>query len=384
MRNLLLVSMGLTTLLLSGGIADQPKTSVPASSPTVVPAGANQVDRVVAHLLRAADHLEAAGLYADAGRVRREAGQRAMPEDILNHKEAELACLQQEVDRLRELAGQASGVIVDVMVVEVNRSKLGLKTGEFDKLVGFSPCPAGQDPLESREPLPIQPRPEGEAGIVDANPAILPLFRELQERGALDIVAHQTLLVWSGRSGSISTGGDVPVIAADAEKAAHVRKLAVGAEVEVVADILANQRVRLQAAVSLRRLNGRRIVDTQGSVHQGATSRRLNTEAEVELGQTLAIGRMAHDNLDVPTAEGAAAPQQAKPSDSRANSAADPVETIVFVTPRLVSAAGTPRPQPIDSASVADGPSDGVDPVQFIPVKGAKFGPPVPIMKRPK
>jgi len=39
---------------------------------------------------------------------------------------------------------------------------------------------------------------------------------------------------------------------------------------------------------------------------------------------------------------------------------------------------------PNDSASVADESSDAVDPVQFIPVKGAKFGPPTPIMKRPK
>jgi len=386
MRKFALASIGLMALTLSSS-ADQPKTIMPANSSATVAAGTNQVDKVVAHLLRAADHLEAAGLNSDASRIREEAGQRAMPEGNLSRKEAELECLQHEVDRLREQAGQVPGVIVDVMVVEVDRGRLGLKAGEFDKLIGFSPIPAAPDrDLPEVEAHVLEKMcSEGTAGVVDANPALLPLFRELQERGALSIETHQSLLVRSRRPGSISSGGDFPVLGKGAGKSGPIQSLAVGAEVEVVADVLPNQRVRLQTVVSLRRVNGQRIVDAQGTVYPGISSRRLNTEVEMQIGQTLAIGRMTHDcAAEIPAATGVAAavPQAAKNSGKPAHSAADSVETIVFVTPRLVSTAAVPRLLPIGSAEASDRSSATVDPVEFVPADGAKLGPPMPVQKR--
>jgi Flp pilus assembly secretin CpaC len=364
MRKMALASIGLMALTLSSS-ADQPKTIMPANSSATVAGGTNQVDKVVAHLLRAADHLEAAGLNSDASRIREEAGQRAIPEGNLSRKEAELECLQHEVDRLRELAGQVPGVIVDVMVVEVDHTKLGLKAGEFDKLVGFSAVTEAQnrEPVADADQAAGKVRSGGTTGIVDANPALLPLFRELRDRGAISIETHQSLLVRSRRPGSISSGGDFPMFVKG--KAGRIRTLAIGAEVEIVADMLSNQRVRLQTAVSLRRLTGQRIVDAEGTVLPGISSRRLNTEVELQLGQTLAVGRMADDGRY-----------------DRNNTDRATIETIVFVTPRPVPSAGEARLLPVGDGGATEESSAAVEPVEFIPADGAKLGPPMPVQKR--
>lgn len=380
MRKLALASIGLMALTLSSGNADQPKPIAPSATTGIATTGTHPVDRAVAHLLRAAEHLEAAGLTADASRLREEAGQRTLPEDNLSRKEAELECLQQEVDRLREQTGQIPGVIVDVMVVRVDRTRLGLKAPEFDKLLGFSPVAAAQDPAEVGLPVPEKLRSGEAGGVVDANPAILPLFRDLLERRALSIETHQSLLVRSRRPGSISSGGDFPIDVKSAGKSGPVQRLACGTEVEVVADVLPNQRVRLQTVVSLRRFNGERMVDAQGTVYPGISSRRLNTEVEMQLGQTLAVGRIAHDgSAETPMA---AVAQTVKHASDRGQAAAETIETIVFVTPRLVSAAAVPRPLAVGSATATDDSSADVEPAEYIPADGAKFGPPMPVQKR--
>ena len=135
MRKVFFASLCLAGFTAGRGFAEDAVPLPPAGS-TNGKSGENQ-DPAVEHLLKAAEHLEAAGLHDDAARLRHDAKQRASHENLLSRKESELECLQEEVDRLRTLLGQATGIQIDVMAVEVDRKKLGLKTAEFDKLVGL-------------------------------------------------------------------------------------------------------------------------------------------------------------------------------------------------------------------------------------------------------
>src|SRR5262245_42899344 len=67
---------------------------------------ADRVDQTLDHLLKAADHLEAAGFADEAARIRHDARRRQVRDTLLSQKEAELECLQEEVDRLRAETGQ--------------------------------------------------------------------------------------------------------------------------------------------------------------------------------------------------------------------------------------------------------------------------------------
>src|SRR5947209_5260492 len=135
MHRELLASICLTALAIGPGVAEEPR-SLPGPHPLPLrmplAAGAKNADQAIDHLLKAAEHLEAAGLTEEAAKIRIDARQRAVRDDVLSRKEAELECLQEEVDRLRALTGYMPTVLVDIVAVEVDRKKLGLKALDFD------------------------------------------------------------------------------------------------------------------------------------------------------------------------------------------------------------------------------------------------------------
>src|SRR5438477_1456237 len=98
MHRELLASICLTALAIGPGLADEPRL-LPAPHPaplgTVVPSSRNNAVQAVDHLLKAAEHLEAAGLSEEAAKLRIDARQRAVRGDVLSRKEAELECLQE-------------------------------------------------------------------------------------------------------------------------------------------------------------------------------------------------------------------------------------------------------------------------------------------------
>src|SRR5438876_1178955 len=113
MHRELLASICLTALAIGPGVAEEPR---PFPGPHPLPlrmplaSGTNSAVQAVDHLLKAAEHLEAAGLSEEAAKLRIDARQRAVRGDVLSRKEAELECLQEEVDRLRALTGFVSTV----------------------------------------------------------------------------------------------------------------------------------------------------------------------------------------------------------------------------------------------------------------------------------
>src|SRR5258708_7532456 len=103
MRTIVLASIG--PALLGAGMAvfadSGPTWTVPAFVPrTTFEPRADFPERALEHLVKAAEHLEAAGLTDEAARIRSDLQNRQVRETLLSRKEAELECLQEEVDRL--------------------------------------------------------------------------------------------------------------------------------------------------------------------------------------------------------------------------------------------------------------------------------------------
>ena len=173
----------------------------------------DKLDQVVDHLLKAAEHLEAAGLVDESARLRDDARQRAVRDNVLcTDKEAELECLQEEVDRLRKLMGQVPVVVIEIMAIEVDRSKLGLKKHDFDKMVGFS---------QADSPSTSSALSKGRFRIVEEilgrnrhrrgqSLAVAPLQRAAQ-KGAIDVLAHPTMQTATHRPASVLVGGEIPI-----------------------------------------------------------------------------------------------------------------------------------------------------------------------------
>src|SRR5579872_4704906 len=266
MCRLFLASICLFALCVASGFAEDPVPSAALEAPAprgAIDSSPGNPDQIVAHLLKAAEHLEAAGLADEAARLRDDARRRALGEDALSHKEAELECLQEEVDRLRDLMGLIPTVAIEIVVIDVERSKLGLKARDFDKMLGSAQTASAVISASTSGFASSQKFPAS-SGIVEANPLQLPLFRELREKGVVTVLAHPIVQTVARRPASISVGGEIPIRVKSATGEFSLRRVPIGTHIEVVPVVLPNRRIRLQSCVELTKISGDGVVGEDG------------------------------------------------------------------------------------------------------------------------
>ncbi|HEY3963161.1 MAG TPA: hypothetical protein VGM05_01305 [Planctomycetaceae bacterium] len=384
MRGTFMVSVCLALVAASIVRSEEPRL-IPAPVPTAQPLGRDSAtekpDLSVDHLLKAAEHLEAAGLADEATKLRSIARQRAIHDSDLSRKEAELECLQEEVDRLRALTGQAPGVVIEFVALEVQRGKLGMKAQEFDKMIGLgpiSPAVSGADDEDSGDARSVVVKSQSQSlAVVEANPARLPLFKELREKGVIRVLAEPTLVTTSKRPASFLDGGQIPIPVPAARGNSAVGYKTFGTQVEVIASVLANQQLRLQTTFELSELSGKDAVVVDGATVPGITTRRINTEVEMQLGQTLTIGRLVVERPANSTTDDKSTDRKVS-SKAIAGSQppAETVEMLLFITPRLMHGNITPQASSIIPTAGAD------DSGAVLPAEGNFFGPTVPVLKR--
>ncbi|MBS0264561.1 MAG: hypothetical protein JSS02_21685 [Planctomycetes bacterium] len=319
------------------------------------------------HLLKAADHLEAAGLKAEAARLRKQAGPVRDKKHELSRKEAELECLQDEVERLRQSHGEATRVVLDLVAVEVQRDRLGLKARAFEKMIGMGPLTAtAADDVESAP----EPMREFRTTVVDANPARLPLFKELRDAGVIRVLSEPTLVTAPRYPAKFFEGGQIPVQLPTDDGQPVVGRVMIGTQVEVVPTLLSQRQLRLQTTLETSELAPHQQVEVAGTKVPRVLTRRIQTETTLQLGQTLTICRLA----PTPKSSGPVAEaEQGRPDSEQAVAS---VETLVFVTPRLL---------PVDVAVPATAQlmptalemPDGLSAEELTPL-----GPPMPVLRR--
>src|SRR5262249_16360181 len=222
------------------------------------------------------------------------------------------------------------------------------------------------------------------ASVVEANPARLPLFKELAEKGAITVLAEPNLTTTSRRPARFLDGGLTPIRVRSPGGGVSVANVWFGTQLDIVAVVLPEHRIRLTTAVELRQKQTQDLVDDDGTAHPGITPRAVSTEVEMEIGQTLAIGRLATPRMNQqPTAADNGKRKRTTPAGATSDDSADPAEFIVFVTPELLSAPYVPRKlEAIPAGGVHDDGSGAVVPVIFDPADWDALGPPIPVLKR--
>jgi type II secretory pathway component HofQ len=219
-------------------------------------------------------------------------------------------------------------------------------------------------------------------GIVEANPARLPLFKELVEEGIVNVLARPTLMTTTGRPASLHIGGEVPVRVQSSNGEVSIRSLPFGTHVEVLATVLPNHGVRLRMAFEKREINSEKTVGDDSTSYPEVQSRRINTELELKLGQTaVLVGLIVQRHVESEATEDHAAVKAKVRRAARSDETSDTTQTIVFVTPQLVNSPIVPRalhrvPDTDDESS------EVIEPAIFEPVDWDLFGPPVPVLRR--
>lgn len=284
------------------------------------------------HLLKAAAHLQAAGLTDEAAALMQQVRARVISDDVIARKETELQCLQNEIDQLRTLTGQSQSIIVSLAAVEVHRGKLGGLGGELDRLLG-SKRGATKGPAAESALMPasgLLPDDRNPTSILEENPLRNRLFQQLKAEGMLSVLAEPTVLCSDSRPTSFLQGGQFAVKQPIEGGLSAVQWVSFGVQGDCMATVRPANRVRLQInfEISGQDLNLSRTID--GESIPGLTCRRINTEVELSSGQTAVAFRLVKSNPQT-----ALVTPRLSESPAGAPRVNDETEFIVFVTPEI-------------------------------------------------
>lgn len=256
------------------------------TSATQIPAGRNRASNAglearLAHMLKAADHLAAAGLFDQANRLR-ESVEVARATDIkalLARKEAELKTLRHAVLRLRDEVGTPPRQIgVSCKIIEASHKAL--------HAAGFEIGEGGVGELFLRGKL----RADGQAiAALDAGDEFLATVEALCQKRQLELLAEPNVVTVSGRKASLHIGGEFPrrVYAGNGNLAVEFMKH--GIQLDVEPRLLPDGRIRLQLDPRICQIDESRNVTVNKITVPGLRVREFGAQCECKPGQTIAI-----------------------------------------------------------------------------------------------
>ena len=104
------------------------------------------------------------------------------------------------------------------------------------------------------------------------------------------VLAEPTLVTTSGRPASLISGGEFPVLVPGAVGSVSIAYKPFGVQMEAIPTVLGNGRLRLDIAPEVSERDFTSAVTSNGFTVPGITTRRVNTQVEMNFGETIMIG----------------------------------------------------------------------------------------------
>lgn len=227
-------------------------------------------------------------------------GEQTQDEQELKRLIASRDALTKEIQRLSKATGHRQQVIVSVKMCELSLNKarsvdfqvegadskwlhahgLGgaLADGKFD------PPQQGQETQTA-----TTQREHVSMGVLEDDALFKTMIAELEKVGALKVLVEPTLATVSGHPASFHSGGEfpIPVPLANGKLASEFKEF--GARFHVVPEILGEKRIRLELRSTISELDHRLSVHMGDTKVPGLRSRFVQTQAEMDAGQTLVL-----------------------------------------------------------------------------------------------
>lgn len=193
-------------------------------------------------------------------------------------------------------------------------------------------------------------------GTVAGDNSFQGFIEALKQENLLTILAEPNLTTTNGRPANFLDGGQFPIPIPQGLGTVSVQYKSFGVQLEFVPTILSSGRLRMQVCPEVSEKDLSNTVTVQGITVPSLTTRRVNTEVEMNFGETLVIGGLISNRVQAATSKipffgelpwiGAAFRRVAYTESE--------TELIVLVTPELAS--------PTDECQLPDGPGRGTVP----------------------
>jgi len=193
-------------------------------------------------------------------------------------------------------------------------------------------------------------------GTVANDNAFQGFIEALKQENLLTILAEPNLTTTNGRPANFLDGGQFPVPIPQGLGTVSIQYKSFGVQLEFVPTILSSGRLRMQVSPEVSEKDLSNTVTVQGITVPSLTTRKVNTEVEMNFGETLIIGGLISNRVQATTSKipffgelpwiGAAFRRVAHTESE--------TELIVLVTPELAS--------PFDDTCMPDGPGRSTTP----------------------
>jgi pilus assembly protein CpaC len=190
----------------------------------------------------------------------------------------------------------------------------------------------------------------GVFGIINNDNAFQGFIEALKQESLLTILAEPNLTTTNGRPANFLDGGQFPVPIPQGLGTVSIQYKSFGVQLEFVPTILSSGRLRMQVSPEVSSKDLSNTITVQGITVPSLITRRVNTEVEMNFGETLIIAGLISNQVTSTTAKipflgelpwiGAAF-RRVLHNEAE-------TELIVMVTPELVS--------PVDETQLPDGP----------------------------
>lgn len=200
--------------------------------------------------------------------------------------------------------GGVSQVQLRVKILEVQRSKLkelGFNFAVHGQKYAFSSSIGGLAPLQAlTAPIGGPPIPSFGASATSSNPLNFAVTGNTDVfQGFLDALttealaktlAEPTLTTTSGRPANLLSGGEFPILVPSGLGNVSIQFREFGVRMEAIPTVLGNGRLRLDIAPEVSQRDFSSAVNVNGFVVPGINTRRVNTQVEMNFGETVMIG----------------------------------------------------------------------------------------------
>ncbi len=224
------------------------------------------------HLRVAAEQLEAAGLAEEAVKLREVS-------DQLNRRVAreraelsrQISAFQKQSQQLRQLTGRPDEILCRCFFVELS-SEAAAEFAAAAEAVSSSTGPRNRT-------VP------GVSVYKNAEEVI----QRLKKSGRVTILASPHIVTAPGRVATSKIGGEFPILVPQGGDQTSVEWKGFGVKCKVVPRLLDTGRIQLEFVPEIAHLDFKNSVKLNGNTIPGLSTRRANTQAEMNLGETLVV-----------------------------------------------------------------------------------------------
>jgi pilus assembly protein CpaC len=135
-------------------------------------------------------------------------------------------------------------------------------------------------------------------GVFDGDDGFIGILAALQQQRVAKILAEPNLVAVSGRPAQFQVGGEFPILVPQSLGTTTIEFKPFGTIIDFLPIVLGNGNIRLEVRPQVSERDFSNVVNVNGTIIPGLTTRKVDTAVEMKAGQTFALAGLIQERTD--------------------------------------------------------------------------------------